>query len=120
MRVEKKYRHFWSPQLSILLEKNEEENLTLMKGVYGPMTNVWTIFTVSYLALGVLFTFSSIIGFSQKALGLYDSILWILPILLIIALILYISSQMGQNLGAAQIYAMHYFLENVLGEKIPE
>ena len=84
------------------------------------MPNVWTLFTLVYLAVGVLFVFISIIGFSQKALGNSSSILYVLPILVAVALTMYIISQMGQKLGAAQTYAIHYFFEEALGEPVPE
>jgi uncharacterized membrane protein YbaN (DUF454 family) len=84
------------------------------------MPNVWTLFAIIYLAIGVLSTFISIIGFSQRALGEESKILYIIPILLFLALSMYIASQLGQKLGAAQTYAIHYFFQEALEEKIPE
>lgn len=120
IRVNKVNRHYWSPQLSILLDRDTDGNFTKIVGIYGPMPNVWTLFTLSYLAAGVLFVFISIIGFSQKALGNDYSILWALPFIILVVIIMYISSQMGQKLGAAQTYAIHYFFEEALGETIPD
>jgi hypothetical protein len=120
IRVNKTHRHYWSPQLSILMYREPHDKVTTIKGVYGPMPNVWTLFALSYLAIGVLVTFISIIGFSQKALGYDAKILWAIPILVGVAAALYIISQMGQKLGAAQTYAMHYFFEDAIGESIPE
>jgi len=37
-----------------------------------------------------------------------------------LAISLYIISQLGQKLGAAQTYAIHYFFEDAIGEPIPE
>jgi hypothetical protein len=120
IRVNKSHRHFWSPQLSILMYREPEDTETRLVGVYGPMPNVWTMFTLAYLAIGVLIVFISIIGFSQKALGHESSILYALPILGLIAVSMYIISQMGQKLGAAQTYAIHYFFEEAIGESVPE
>lgn len=120
IRVNQSHRHFWSPQLSILLFREPEDTMTRIVGIYGPMPNVWTMFTITYLALSVLTVFISIIGFSQKALGVESNILFLLPILIAIGLGMYIFSQMGQKLGAAQTYAIHYFFEEALGEPIPE
>ena len=103
IRVNQSHRHYWSPQLSVQLYREPEDKVTRLVGVYGPMPNVWTLFTLVYLAVGVLFVFISIIGFSQKALGNSSSILYVLPIL-----------------GAAQTYAIHYFFEEALGEPVPE
>lgn len=120
IRVNQSHRHYWSPQLSVLLQDEVEENKTLITCVYGPMPNVWTLFAVSYLILSVLFTFICIVGFSQRVLTQDAQILYVLPILLIAALTLYIISQMGQKLGAAQTYAIHYFFQEALGEPLPE
>lgn len=120
IRVNKSHRHFWSPQLSVLLYREPEDVTTRIVGIYGPMPNVWTLFTLIYLAVGVLFVFITIIGFSQRALGGESSILFALPLLGSIAASMYIFSQMGQKLGAAQTYALHYFFEEALGETLPE
>lgn len=120
IRVNQSHRHFWSPQLSVLLFREPEETQTRIVGIYGPMPNVWTIFAITYLALSVLTLFISIIGFSQKALGVESNILYILPFLILTAIGMYIFSQMGQKLGAAQTYAIHYFFEEALGEQLPE
>ncbi|MBK9733725.1 MAG: hypothetical protein IPO92_01655 [Saprospiraceae bacterium] len=119
IRVERAQRHYWSPQLSIIMYREPEDSETKIIGVYGPMPNVWTLFTVVYLAIFVLSIFISIIGFSQKALGYEYKILWILPVFAIIALSMYMLSQFGQKLGAAQTYAIHYFFEEAIGETLP-
>lgn len=120
IRVNSDHRHFWSPQLSVLLQREETDVETKIIGVYGPMPNVWTLFAFSYLALGTLSIFISIVGFSQRALGNDSSILWSLPLMAGIAVVLYIVSQMGQKLAAPQTYAMHYFFQDALEEEIPE
>ena len=119
LRVPEKEKHFWSPQLSLLLVENEQkpESITVT-GVYGPMPNVWTMFALSYLAIGVLFIFISIVGFSQKMLGMDSAILWTLPALAIVAGVLYFLSQMGQKLGAEQMFMIHHFFEENIGMKI--
>lgn len=117
--VEKSQRHYWSPQLSILLSKEPEDAETKIIGVYGPMPNVWTLFAVVYLAIFVLSIFIAIIGFSQKALGYESKVLWLLPVFAIVAVGMYTFSQFGQKLGAAQTYAIHYFFEEAIGEPLP-
>lgn len=120
IRVKSDHKHFWSPQLSVLLQREDADTETKIIGVYGPMPNVWTMFAFSYLALGTLFIFISIVGFSQRTLGNDHSILWSLPAMAIATIVLYLTSQMGQKLAAPQTYAMHYFFQEALGEEIPE
>lgn len=120
IRVKASHRHYWSPQLSVLMYDDEKQKTIMIKGIYGPMPNVWTLFTISYLAIGTLSLFVSITGFSQQALGQDAPTIWALPALFGLAITLYLVSQLGQKLGAAQTYAIHYFFEEALGEPLPE
>ncbi len=116
LKVNRSEQHFWSPQLDVSLEQTESG--TLIRGLYGPSPHIWTLFAVSYLGIGVLVTFISIIGFSRKSLGMPAPILWALPVLLGVSLLLYISSQIGQKIGAEQTFTLHHFVEDTIGERI--
>lgn len=117
LQIPPEERHFWSPQLSVILY--DEINQTRLVGVYGPMPNVWIIFTFGYLGLSTLLVFILIIGLSQKNLGLESPVLWWAPVLCALLAGLYLFSQMGQKLGASQMFTLHHEMENILGEKIP-
>ncbi len=106
-------RHYWSPQLSISLERLENGN-TLIRGLYGPAPSVWTLFTFGYAILSVLSFFAFSLGISQWSLGLDAPILWALPVFLVLAMSLYISAQLGQKVGATQTYQLHHFFEEAL------
>ena len=117
LQIPSESRHFWSPQLSVILY--DETPQTRLVGVYGPMPNVWIIFAFGYLGISTLLVFILIIGLSQKNLGLESPLLWWVPVLVALLLTLYLISQMGQKLGAAQMFTLHHEMENILGEKIP-
>lgn len=118
--VDKTHRKFWSPQLSILMYPHDNGTKTRLLGTYGPMSTVWTFFMFLYIAIGVLVTFITIIGFAQRSLGNDSSVLWAVPFLLLFAAALYISSQFGQKLAAHQMYTIHFFLKDILQEEVPE
>lgn len=120
IRVNKAQRHYWSPQLNVMMYREPEDTETRLVGVYGPMPNVWTLFAITYLATGVLTIFITIIGFSQRALGHESKILFVLPFLLLLALGMYIASQLGQKQGASQTYAIHYFFQEAIEESLPD
>jgi hypothetical protein len=117
LKIKKEDQHYWSPVLTVYLYE-EEDGGTLLRGRYGPHQNVWTLFTLLYLALSILFLFVSIYGFSRMSLGLSYQVLWILPVLLGIAILLYLSSQIGQKLGAEETFTLHHFFEELLDQKI--
>ena len=120
IQLNKDQRHHWSPQLSILIQREPNDIETKITGIYGTMPNVWTLFAMSYLAISALFIFIAIIGSSQYVLSQEAEILWSLPILMLQGISLYFTSQLGQKLDATQTYAIHYFFQEALGERIPE
>lgn len=116
LKIPLKDRHYWSPQLNLTLEPLESG--TKIYGLYGPNPTVWAMFFFSYAAIGILALFISIIGFSQWALGLKAGILWFLPVLGGLAVILYLTAQLGQKKGAEQTFTLHQFYENTIHKKI--
>lgn len=111
-----KERHFWSPQLHLSTEQTEEG--TIIRGLYGPNPTVWGLFFFGYLALGMAFFFTGIWGLSKWSLGQPAGILWALPILAAAALGLYLIAQMGQKVGAEQMYRLHHFYEEIFEDKV--
>lgn len=108
-------RHYWSPQLSLSLE--EEEEGTLIRGLYGPNPSVWAMFAFGYSALGFMSLFVMIIGFSRMNLGLPAPVLWFLPFFIAGFGVLYLIAQMGQKLGSEQTFTLHHFFEDALKER---
>ena len=109
-------QHFWSPQLQMTLE--EQEDGTLIRGLYGPNPSVWTIFLFGYAALAILGFFAAMMGLSQLSLDMEPYMLWALPIMGLLAGLLYIIAQMGQKFGAEQMFTIHHFFEEVIKEKV--
>ena len=116
LKIQPERRHYWSPQLSLSLEKKGD--VTLVRGLYGPNPNVWATFFFGYAALGISALFASMIGLSQWFLGLNAYWLWTVPICLFIAIILYLIAQAGQKVGAQQMFELHHFYEETMGEKV--
>ena len=116
LQIPNDQQHYWSPELEVSIE--ESDGGTVLRGRYGPHQNVWTLFTLLYLATVILIIFIAIIGFSRMSLGLPSQILWVLPILIGFGLFLYIVSQLGQKLGAEETFTLHHFLEELLEQKI--
>lgn len=109
--------HFWSPQLWLTFDTETDGN-TLLRGLYGPGSSVWTLFVFGYGALGMSALFIAMAGFAQLNLDMPAPILWALPFIALLALGIYIAAQIGQKLGVQQTFQLHQFLETTLGEKI--
>ena len=108
-------RHFWSPQLHITFE--ESDGGTLIRGLYGPNPTVWAIFFFGYVTLGLIFFFAGMWGLTQLSLDIAAPVLWVLPGTAVLALILYLVAQTGQKIGAEQMFRLHLFYEESVGEK---
>lgn len=110
-------RHYWSPQLQLSLEENEDG--VLVRGMYGPHPNVWSIFFYGYAAMGVIGTFLLMLGISQAMVqGVYWGF-WATGACLIVAVTLYIVAQFGQKIGAEQTFDLHHFYTEILGHPEP-
>lgn len=118
LKVKSADQHYWSPQLNLKFTREEGDDTLLISGRYEPHPNVWTLFMILYLAIGVLALFIAVLGFSRMSLGLAAPILWILPVLAALAIFLYVLTQLGQKLGAEQTFDLHHFLEEAIGRDI--
>ena len=119
IRIPVEQRHYWSPQLTLSIEKPQEgEKNIIVRGLYGPKPSVWAIFFMSYAALGVLSLFAGVFGLSQVLLQKPAPILWSIPLMAGIAVVLYLIAQGGQKVGAEQMFRIHHFYEELVKHKI--
>ncbi|MEM6316646.1 MAG: hypothetical protein AAF960_03195 [Bacteroidota bacterium] len=113
LRIPLAERHYWSPQLDLVIEKRDEGSL--VRGLFGPSPSVWFMYVFFYSVLGFVSLMVSIIGFSQLNLGLSAKILWILPIVLVLFLLTYSTARMGQRLGNAEMKLLYKFAQEAIG-----
>ena len=116
IRIHPGQQHFWSPQLHLSFEQEEDD--VIIRGLYGPNPTVWAIFFFGYVALGILTLFIGMWGLTRWSLGLDSSVLWAIPVFAVIALILYISAQAGQKLAAQQLFDIHHLYEDLTGDHV--
>ncbi len=111
------HRHFWSPWLVLDLETRDDADgagITRVIGRFSPHPTVWTGYTFTYLALGVIAFFSSVFAFSQHSLGGSPSSLWGLLASAVMAAGLLWSSWVGQRLAREQMIELRRHLEMAL------
>lgn len=111
-------RHYWSPQLALTIESSDDNEGVVLGGLYGPKPSVWALFFMCYSALGILSVFVIVIGLSQIILDKPALVLWMLPVLVAVALVLYLVAQAGQKLGAEQMFRIHHFYEDLFKDRI--
>ena len=109
-------QHYWSPQLTITVEEKDGE--TLVRGLYGPKPSVWTMFVFFYSFLGFITLIVLMVGLSYMSLGQPATILWLVPILILLCLTLFLAAYFGQKFGQKQMTRIHRFIEECLDQHI--
>ena len=114
--VPKENNHFWSPQLHIEIEKNEE-NITFVKGLFGPKPTVWTLFMFFHFAVAITFFVFLVIAYSKWSLKEDFTFAMIMCIAMpILWIVLYFLGQLGKRKGYKQMLELDSFMKQVLNE----
>ncbi len=99
--VNKNDEHYWSPSVSLRILQHKEGSI--IKGLFGPRPEVWTLFAFLRFAMLTASIFLTIIGLAQLTL---DNTPWalygLLPILAL-AVIVWIAGRIGKQAGQSQM-----------------
>lgn len=110
-------RHFWSPELRVTLEDDEEqEGMTLVRVMVGPQYTVWAMFVFIYIILGVGSLFGGLYGFSQVSLGHESLWIYAAPFGVFLFISVYIIAKMGQRTGRNQTLHLVSVLYHSIGD----
>ncbi|WP_299062726.1 GTP-binding protein [uncultured Polaribacter sp.] len=108
--IPKNKSHFWSPQLHFEIEKIDE-NSSILKGLFGPKSQVWTLFMFVHFVVAILFLGFAV--FTYVRYRLEESLFF--PITILVALpfiwmLLYFLGSLGKETGKGQMKELHEFL----------
>ncbi len=116
--VPKGKEHFWSPQLHVEVEKEDET--TIVKGILGPKPKIWTMFIFFHFAVALTFFVFFVIFYSRWSLDQDYTLSMIMCILMpVIWVVLYFGGQLGKKFGYEQMRELHDFLITALKDKKP-
>ena len=112
--VPKKEEHFWSPQLNIEIVETAN-NKSLLKGLFGPKPQVWTLFMFIHFVVGISFLIFGVMLYVRWNLN--DSI--VLPLMMVIFLplfwiLLYFLGRIGKSTGHHQMDDLHDLMTNII------
>ena len=111
-----KENHFWSPQLNIEVEKIND-NETIVKGLFGPKPQVWTLFMFFHFAAAVAFIGFSVMAYVQWTLKTDYSYALIMVIALpILWIIMYFLGRIGKSTGHMQMDELYQFMMKTLNK----
>lgn len=113
IRIPKADLHYWSPQLDLELEEDENKT-TLIRGLVGPSSSVWTKFVFLYFAAGFAAITTAVIALSQWTLGKTMWGLWGLGLSLAVIIGTYLMGQTGKKLAHEQTWQLKYFFNDCI------
>lgn len=105
-------QHYWSPQLHLEIE--EDQDGSLIRGLFGPKPTVWTLFVFLYAVIGLFGLIALTFGLSEWMLGEESLWIWGIPISILLAAIIYLMARVGQRLGADQMHILREFLDQAI------
>jgi len=112
--IPKEENYFWSPQLNIEIEQFEGDK-SIVKGLFGPKPQVWTLFMFIHFAMAVFFIGFSIAAYVQWTLKSdYKAALTITLTLPILWIVMYFLGRLGKKTGHKQMNELHDFMMKTL------
>lgn len=115
--VPPKEDHFWSPQLHIEIEENQD-GTSVVKGLFGPKPQVWTMFMFVHFFVGGAFLVFSVMAYVKWSLGnSYFFPMMMLGFLALLWGVLYFLGKMGKSTGHDQMEELHIFMMQTLERK---
>jgi len=109
--------HFWSPQLNIEIEKVGTEK-AIVKGLFGPKPQVWTLFMFFHFAIAVAFIGFSVMAYVKWTLKTdYTLALTIVVFLPVLWVVMYFLGRIGRKKGHGQMDELYAFMMTTLQKK---
>lgn len=116
--VPKNEDHFWSPQLNIEVVEGGDKEKSIVKGLFGPKPQVWTLFMFIHFVMAFAFIAFSIMAYVQWTLKTSNLFaLWMVYLLPILWLIMYFLGRLGKKRGHHQMDELFNFMMKTLEKK---
>ena len=111
--VKTSHNDYWKPNLSLRTEFDAEENKTVVRGVFGPSSAVWTFFMFLYFIFGILWMVFITIWFVERQIKSSD-FPWALSLSFLMLTGVfgtYLASIIGQRKGKSEMKKLRKFAE---------
>lgn len=112
--VKTQHNEFWKPYLSLRIEK--EENQTVIRGIFGPSSAVWTFFMFLYFIFSITFMVFITIWFVTKQIKSTD-FPWAIHVAIlsiILLLISFFATKIGQIKAKSEMEQLKNFAEKTI------
>lgn len=113
LNIRSRERRIWSPHLN--LEVLSSPAGSLVKGHFGPRSDIWTLVMALYAICGFLVVMGLLFAASQWMLGMTAWAFWIVAGALVVVVIVYILALIGQAFSQDQMHALLSEVEEAIG-----
>lgn len=107
---------YWKPTLSLRAEHDSSEEKTVIRGVFGPSSAVWTFFMFLYFLFSILWMVFITMWFVTRQIGSTD-FPWALTlsfVMLGLLALTYIASLIGQRKAKSEMQKLRRFAETTI------
>lgn len=109
-------QHYWSPEMSVRIEKEDYLDYTTVHCLIGPRQAVWAMFALIYAALTLATLFAGMFGAVQYQTYGDPFWLWFIPVGVILISSVFIFAKMGQRKGRDEMLHLVSFIYHSLDE----
>ena len=111
--VRSEQNNYWNPCLSLRTETDPEENKTVIRGIFGPTSSVWTFFMFLNFIFGIMWMVAITIWYVEKQIKSND-FPWALTfsiIMLVCLALTFAAARIGKWKGKKQMQQLRAFAE---------
>lgn len=116
LKIPDHQRHYWSPELSVRIEKSEFSEEVFAHCLLGPKPSVWLLFTFFYGFIAILSTIGGIFSLVKYQQDDDLSLIWIIPLGVVLCISIFLTSKLGQNKSRDQMLHLVSFLYHSLAD----
>lgn len=119
IKIPKHLQHYWSPEISVRIEKLDYLSYTNVHCLIGPRQSVWVMFTLIYAAITLATLFLGMFGVVNYQIT--HSVIWLMPFPVGLFLIgsIFLFAKIGQKKGRDEMLHLVSFVYHHLSEVAP-
>ena len=103
--------HFWSPQLHLEIEESDNQK-SIVKGLFGPKSQVWTFFMFLHFMMVIAFISFSIMLYTRWSLERNINFpLIMIVVVTILWIVMYFLGREGKKKGRPQMNDLHNYMK---------
>lgn len=109
-------QHYWSPEMTVRIEKQDYLDYTSVTCLIGPRQAVWAMFAMIYAAIVLITTFGGMFGLVQYQTVGTSPWIWVLPVGVVAFSTVFVFAKLGQRKGRDEMLHLVSFLYHTLDE----